>query len=100
MITCIIRYELTHWGKGHFETYARNWAKLIPECGANYIGYFSPHEGSKTQAYGLYSLASLSDYERYRAKLSDHPLGAENYDFAQRERFIIKEERAFFHRIA
>ncbi len=81
--------------KAQFEQYARNWGQAIPRCGADLIGYFSPHEGSSTLAYGVYSIESLAAYEQYRAHLAADPLGQENYQFAQQERFILKENRTF-----
>ena len=95
MITCFIRYEIDPYKKADFEQYARNWGQAIPRCGADLIGYFAPHEGSATTAYGVYSIDSLAAYEAYRAQLRDHPLGRENYDFARRERFILREDRIF-----
>ena len=38
---------------------------------------------------------SLAAYEAYRARLRDDPGGRANYEFAQRERFILKEDRIF-----
>jgi hypothetical protein len=95
MITCVIRYELDPYQRDAFERYARNWGAAIPACGADLIGYFAPHEGSATIGYGIYSVDSLAAYEQYRARLADHPLGRENYAFAQRERFIRREDRLF-----
>jgi len=95
MITCFIRYEIDPFKKDCFEAYARNWGQAIPRCGADLIGYFAPHEGSATTAYGLYNIASLADYETYRARLLADPLGQENYRFAQQEQFIRREERIF-----
>ena len=95
MITCFIKYDIDPFKRDAFETYARNWGQAIPQCGADLIGYFAPHEGSATTAYGVYSLPSLADYERYKARLADDPLGKENYAFAQRERFIRREDRIF-----
>ena len=95
MITCFIRYELDPFKIPSFERYARNWGQAIPRCGAELIGYFAPHEGSSTIAYGVYNLASLAAYEAYRARLKEDPLGRENYDFAQREQFIRREGRLF-----
>ena len=63
--------------------------------GADLIGYFAPHEGSATTAYGVYSLPSLADYEAYKQRLAADPIGLENYEFAKRERFIRKEDRIF-----
>jgi NIPSNAP len=53
MITCIIRYHIDPSKKAEFERYARNWGQAIPRCGADLVGYFSPHEGSTTLAYGI-----------------------------------------------
>ena len=95
MITCFIRYQIDPCKKPQFEEYARVWGQSIPQCGADLIGYFAPHEGSATTAYGVYNIDSLAAYEAYRARLREHPLGKENYAFAQRERFILKEDRIF-----
>jgi hypothetical protein len=94
-ITCFIRYEIDPFGKDAFEEYARNWGQAIPRCGADLIGYFSPHEGSATTACALYNIESLAAYEAYRQRLSEDPLGKANYAFARRERFILKEDRIF-----
>lgn len=94
-ITCFIRYEIEPTRHAQFETYARNWGQCIPECGADLVGYFSPHEGSSTIAYGVYHVDSLAGYEAYRARLREHPLGRENYQFAQREGFLRREDRLF-----
>ena len=95
MITCFIRYEIEPHGREAFETYSRAWGQVIPRCGADLIGYFAPHEGSATTAYGVYSIADLAAYEAYRARLRADPLGRENYEFAKREQFIRREDRIF-----
>lgn len=94
-ITCFIRYEIDAHKRAAFEEYARNWGQAIPRCGAELIGYFAPHEGSATTAYGVYAVDSLAAYEAYRARLAADPLGRENYAFARKERFILKEDRLF-----
>jgi hypothetical protein len=94
-ITCFIRYEIDPSRKDAFIDYAQNWGQAIPRCGADLIGYFAPHEGSATTAYGVYNIESLAAYEAYRARLAADPLGKENYEFAQRERFIRREDRIF-----
>lgn len=96
MITCIIRYEIDPYGQAAFAQYARNWGRVIPQCGAALIGYFAPHEGTTTTAYGIYSIESLAAYEAYRERLKAHPLGAENFALSQHERFIRREDRQFF----
>ncbi len=95
MITCFIRYEIDPHKTAAFEEYARAWGQAIPRCGADLIGYFAPHEGSATTAYGLYSLPSLAAYEVYRTSLRDDPAGCANFEFARKERLIRKEDRLF-----
>ena len=100
MLTCFIRYEIDPFGKEAFAEYARNWGQAIPRNGAQLIGYFAPHEGSATTAYGVYGIESLAAYEAYRARLAADPLGAENYAFARRERFILREDRIFLRNVS
>jgi len=95
MITCFIRYHIDPTKKDQFIQYARNWGQAIPRCGADLIGYFAPHEGSSTLAYGVYSVENLAAYEAYRERLSADPLGKENYEFAQKENFLLREDRTF-----
>ena len=71
------------------------WGQAIPRCGADLIGYFAPHEGSATTAYGVYTVDSLAAYEAYRARLKADPLGGQNYEFAQAKKFIRREDRIF-----
>src|SRR3569623_1518337 len=100
MITCFIRYELDPYKIDACEEYARNWGQAIPRCGADLIGYFAPHEGSVTTAYGVYTIEDLAAYEAYRARLRDDPLGRENFAFAKAEQFIRREERLFLKRVS
>ena len=95
MLTCIIRYEIDPTKKAQFEQYARNWGTAIPRCGADLIGYYAPHEGSSTLAFGIYNIPSLAAYESYRTRLAADPLGKENYAFAQSEKFLLREDRTF-----
>jgi hypothetical protein len=99
MITCFIRYEIDPYRTDAFETYARNWNEAIPRCGADLIGYFAPHEGSATTAYGLYSIEDLAAYQAYRAALREDPLARENFGFAAKERFIRREDRIFLRHV-
>ena len=89
------RYQIDPAKKAMFERYARNWGQAIPRCGAALIGYYAPHEGSSTLAYGIYNIPSLAEYEAYRARLAADPLGRENYEFAQAEKFILREDRTW-----
>lgn len=95
MITCFIRYEIDPFKREDFEHYAAVWGEAIPRCGADLIGYFAPHEGSATTAYGVYNIAGLAEYEAYRARLAADPAGQANYAFARKQRFIRSEERIF-----
>ncbi|MEL6692398.1 MAG: NIPSNAP family protein [Pseudomonadota bacterium] len=95
MITCFIKYEIDPFKKAEFKKYAMQWGQAIPRCGADLIGYFAPHEGSATTAYGVYNLPSLAAYEAYKQKLAADPIGRDNYEFAARERFILREDRIF-----
>lgn len=95
MLTCIIRYHIDPTKTAQFRQYARAWGQAIPRCGANLIGYFAPHEGSSTLAYGLYTVDSLAGYEAYRQRLAADPVGQENYAFAQREKFLLREDRTW-----
>ena len=100
MLTCIIRYHIDPTKKAQFAQYARNWGEAIPRCGADLIGYFAPHEGSSTLAYGIYNIESLAAYETYRARLRADPLGRANFDFARQEQFIRREDRIFLQRVS
>jgi len=95
MITCFIRYEIDPFRKDAFAEYARNWGQAIPRNGADLIGYYGPHEGSATVAYGVYNIEGLAAYEAYRARLKSDPEGRENFAMAQTKRLILREERTF-----
>ncbi len=62
---------------------------------ADLIGYYAPHEGSATTAYGVYNIENLAAYETYRARPRGTPEGRANYDFSKREGFIRREEHIF-----
>lgn len=94
-ITCFIRYRIDPFRREAFETYARNWGRIIPRCGGHLVGYFLPHEGTNDIAWGLISFESLAAYEAYRSRLKADGEGRENFAFAQRERFVLREERSF-----
>lgn len=94
-LTCFIRYQIDPFQRDAFRRYAENWGRIIPRCGGRLLGYFLPHEGSNDIAWGLISFDSLTAYEAYRATLKADPEGRENFEWAQRERFILREERTF-----
>ncbi|KZN55811.1 NIPSNAP family protein [Pseudoalteromonas luteoviolacea] len=94
-ITCFIEYEINPFKHTEFEQYAKNWGKIIPQCGGNLIGYFLPHEGDNKRAYGLITFDSLADYERYRQRLKSDKDAVENFQFAQQTQIILHEKRYF-----
>lgn len=94
-ITCFIRYEIDPFQREAFRRYAVAWAGIIPRLGGDLLGYFLPHEGSNYEAWGLIAFPSLAEYEAYRQRLKRDPEAVANFEFAQRERFILREERRF-----
>jgi len=98
-ITVFIRYQLDPFKREQFEAYARRWLAIIPACSGDLIGYFMPHEGTNNIAYGLISFESLAAYEAYRARLRSDAAGLANFQFAEKERFILAEERTFLRKL-
>ena len=98
-ITVFIRYQLDPFRRDLFETYAKRWGEIIPKCGGDLLGYWMPHEGTNTIAYGLISFDSLASYEAYRARLKADAQGAANFTFAEEHRFILAEERTFLRKV-
>ena len=98
-ITVFIRYQLDPYKRDGFEVYARRWLDIIPKCGGDLVGYWMPHEGTDTIAYGLISFESLAAYEAYRARLKADGEGMANFALAQKERFIVSEERKFLRQV-
>jgi len=94
-ITVFIRYQIDPFKREAFEAYARRWLEIIPKCGGDVVGYWMPHEGTNNIAWGLISFASLAAYESYRARLKADSEGAANFRFAEEQRLILAEERAF-----
>jgi len=97
--TCFIRYEIDPFQRDAFREYADNWARIIPRCGGDLIGYFLPYEGTNNVAWGLIAFGSLAAYEVYRAKLKSDPEGRSNFALAQEKRFILREERSFLETV-
>jgi hypothetical protein len=98
-ITCFIRYRIDPFQREAFRDYARRWLDIIPRCGGHLHGYFLPHEGTNDVAWGLIAFDSLAAYEGYRARLKADPEARANFEFARRERFILREERTFLENV-
>ena len=94
-VVCHIRYRIDPFKRGLFEDYAFAWGEIIPACGGDLIGYFLPHEGTNDVAHALIGFESLAAYEAYRARLGEDPKARANFEFAERERLILGEERTF-----
>ncbi len=94
-VVCHIRYVIDPFQQGAFEAYAAKWLTIIPTCGCECLGYFLPHEGTNNIAHALISFESLAAYEAYRARIKADPAGKANFEFAERERFILSEERTW-----
>lgn len=94
-IACFIRYQIDPFQRDAFRRYAEGWGRIIPRCGGQLLGYFLPHEGTNDIAWGVIAFEDLAAYERYRIRLKADPDGAANFAFAERERFVLREERTF-----
>ncbi|HEX3673726.1 MAG TPA: NIPSNAP family protein [Rhizomicrobium sp.] len=94
-VVCCIRYQIDPFKRDGFAKYAEAWGKIIPRCGGGLIGYFLPHEGTNDVALAMIGFESLAAYETYRARLKTDPESLANFQFAQSERLILREERTF-----
>ena len=99
-ITCFIRYQIDPFQRDAFRRYAEAWGRIIPRCGGALIGYFLPHEGSNDVAWGLIGFDDMAAYERYRAILKTDAEGRANFEYAQAERFILREERTWLEDVS
>lgn len=99
MISCFIQYKIRPQQLAEFEQYAKNWLEIIPRCGGQLLGYYTPHEGTNYEAYGIINFASLADYEIYRRRLKLDPAGRGNFEFAQQTGFILEEKRTFLTQV-
>ena len=99
-ITVFIRYQIDPFKRAMFEAYARRWLTIIPKCGGNLLGYWTPHEGTNNIAFALISFENLGAYEMYRARLRADDEGMANFNFAEETKFILVEERTFLRKVA
>ena len=99
-VTCFIRYQIDPFQRAAFVRYAEAWGRIIPRCGGQLIGYFVPSEGTNDVAWGLIGFDSLAAYERYRAALRVDAEGRANFEMAQSQRFILREERTWLEGVA
>jgi hypothetical protein len=98
-VTVFIRYQIDPSKRALFEEYAKRWLVIIPKCGGDLLGYWMPHEGTNNIAFALISFGSLADYENYRARLRADDEGIANFNFAEKNKFILAEERTFLRKV-
>ncbi|HWA29738.1 MAG TPA: NIPSNAP family protein [Rhizomicrobium sp.] len=98
-VVCHIRYELDPFKTAQFEEYARRWLTIIPANGGRLLGYFMPHEGTNYEAHAMIGFDSLAAYEVYRGRLRTDSASRANFEFAQREKFILREERTWVRQV-
>lgn len=98
-VTVFIRYRIDPFQREAFEAYARRWLTIIPNCGGDLVGYWTPHEGTNDVAFGLISFDSLASYEAYRTRLKSDEEARANFAFAAERRFILSEERTFLRQV-
>jgi hypothetical protein len=98
-VVCHIAYEIDPFRQGAFEDYALAWKTIIPACGGALLGYFLPLEGTNYVAHALIGFDSLAAYETYRVRLREDAMGRANFEFAQREKFILRETREFLRAV-
>jgi hypothetical protein len=99
-VACFIRYQIDPFQREAFREYAESWARIIPRCGGDLVGYFLPHEGTNDMAWGIVGFDSLAAYETYRATLKADPEARVNFAFAHERRFIVREQRTFLETVA
>jgi hypothetical protein len=94
-IVCFIRYQIDPFQRDAFEEYARTWGRIIPRCGGELLGYFTPHEGTNDIGWGLIAFDSLAAYEAYRTQLRSDPEAMANFSMATSKKLILREKRTF-----
>jgi hypothetical protein len=94
-IACVIHYQIDPYQRDAFATYAANWARIIPRCGGDLVGYFLPHEGTNDVGYGIIAFESLAAYETYKKRLASDADARANFAAVREKRFVIREERTF-----
>ena len=101
-VTVFIRYQLDPFKRDQFEQYAKNWLTIIPKWPAAISS--GPLSGcrmrARTTSRSRSSRSRVSAaYEAYRARLRKDADGLANFQFAEKERFILAEERTFLRRL-
>ena len=98
-VVCCIRYDIDPFKRDLFAQYATTWGTVIPRCGGDLLGYFLPWQGTNYVGWALIACESLAAYEAYQARIRADEEGKANFEFARREKFILKEERTFLEAV-
>ena len=99
-VTVYLRYVLNTSKLREFEHYGKLWIPLVEKFGGQHHGYFMPSEGANNIALALFTFDSLAAYEAYRARLRTDAEGRANFELAQQQRFILREQRTFTEAVA
>src|SRR5690348_16798552 len=102
MFTLCIRYTLNPNRLVDFRIYTDAEMDPIRRSGGKIVGYFLPTEfaGPTNEAFGLIEFATLSDYERYRGKLSADAAHKENVSRLEQSGAVVAMNRSFVQRVA
>jgi len=96
LITCVLEYRIDRNREAEFERWCRMWLRLIPRFGGVHHGYFLPSEGHSDVALGLFSFASLADYERYRIAAAEDEEALAATKFRDETAGVLSWNRSFF----
>ncbi len=101
MITLYLRYTLDPNKLEAFAKYAAEEQIPIAESGGKIVGYFLPTDfaGSTSEAVGLIEFESLAEYERYRARLGEHPLHHRNVAALMNSGALLSTVRSVIQRV-
>lgn len=90
-MTRFIRYRIEPRKAGLFTQDTKRWAHIIPQCGGDLIGYFSPHPGCGSQAGDETYRQRLREPDPIRANVA---LPREGRIIAQASRTLVRPRPA------
>lgn len=80
MYTLFLRYTIDPNKLSDWLAYAQAEFAPITESGGRITGYYAPTEfaGATSEAFATIDVGTMSEYEKYRAKLAAHPKHKDN----------------------
>jgi hypothetical protein len=101
MITLYLRYTINPNEFSAFEKYVAEEQQAIAESGGKVAGYYVPTDfsGATNEGFGLIDFPSLAEYEKYRAKLANHPLHKENAVALEKSGALLSIYRALIQKV-